>query len=268
MKKISAVLPLYNGIKYISECIGSIQQQTFLEWELIIVNEYGSDDGCADLVLEYAKSDSRIRLIQNTARLGLAESLNVGIEAASGEYIARVDVDDPSYPERFEKQIAYMDRHPDVFMCGTLQRSVTTNGKYILDVPCDSEELKSAMLFGCEISHCSVLFRRDTWIENGFRYDKDCLCEDYDLWTKIMFEHKIVNLPEILVDHRWGFGNISIEKGEQLHKATRDISIRTLRNFGIEVSDEDNFLVAGWRNEPKKYARMNQAYFLKKTIGF
>lgn len=265
MVRISVVMPLYNGISYIQESIESIQNQAFTDWEFIVINEYGSDDGCADLVLEYAKSDSRIRLIQNKTRLGLAESLNVGIEAASGEYIARVDVDDPSYPERFEKQVTYMDRYPDVFMCGTLQRSVTTNGKYILDVPCDSEELKAALLFGCEISHCSVMFRRATWIENGFRYDKDCLCEDYDLWTKIMFEHKIVNLPEALVDHRWGFGNISIEKGERLHKAARDVSIRTLRNFGIEVSDEEDFLVAGWRNEPKKYARMNQAYFLKKN---
>lgn len=268
MCMISVILPLYNGIKYISESIESIQSQIFTDWEFIIVNEYGSDDGCAEVVCEYAKHDKRIKLIQNTKRLGLAESLNVGISYATGKYIARVDADDPSYPERFAKQVEYLESHPDVFMCGTLQRSVTPKRSYTLEVPCDSEELKAAMLFGCEISHCSVMFRRETWIENGWKYDKDSLCEDYDLWTKIMFTHRIVNLPKVLVDHRWGFGNISIAKGEALHKASRNVSIRTLQNFGITIDEADAFLVAGWRNEPRKYAKMNPSYFLRKNYEF
>ena len=98
---VTVILPLYNGIKYISESIESIKDQTFRDWEFIIVNEYGSDDGCAEVVCEYARHDERIRLIQNTKPLGLAESLNVGISHATGKYIARVDVDDPSYPTRF-----------------------------------------------------------------------------------------------------------------------------------------------------------------------
>ncbi len=263
--KVSIVLAVHNGLGYIEESIESILAQTYSDWEFIIVNEFDSDDGCADIVKEYAREDKRIRLIQNTKKLGLSESLNVGIHNASGQYIARVDVDDPSYKERLEKQVQYLDENPDVFMCGTLQRSVLPDSSYILEVPCEAEELKTAMLFGCEISHCSVMFRKDTWINEKMKYNKESLCEDYDLWTRIMFKHKIVNLPETLVDHRWGFDNISIAKGERLHKASRDVSRRTLEMFGVQIEEGDDFLVAGWRNEPKKFARMNPSYFIRKN---
>lgn len=265
MAKISVVMPLYNGILYVQEALQSIQKQTFEDWEFIIVNEYGSEDGCAEVVREYAKADSRIRLIQNTIRLGLAESLNVGIEAAKGEYIARVDADDPSYPERFEKQVKFLDEHPEIALCGTLQRSVLPNRSYVEEVPYETEELKAALLFGCEISHCSVMFRHQVFVQNGWKYDGDRLGEDYDLWTKIMFDARLCNLPEVLVDHRWGFHNISLAKGEALHQEVREISARSLERFGIKVSKEDFILLSGWRNRPEESARKNIAGFLKKT---
>ena len=266
MIQVSAILPLYNSAKYISESIESLQAQTLADWELIIVNEPDSIDGCAEIVKEYEKTDHRIHLIQNETRLGLAESLNVGIYQAKGKYIARVDADDPSCPERFAIQAEHLDSHPDIFMCGTLTRSVLPDRSYILEVPCRREELKAAMLFGCEISHCSVMFRREEFLQKGYRYDPAKLGEDYDLWTRIMFESPIVNLPQVLADHRWGFDNISIEKGERLHKEVREISARTLlQNFGIEVPESDLILLSGWRNQPKDFARKNTAYFLKKT---
>lgn len=265
---VSAVLPLYNGIKYLRECVESIQAQTLADWEVIIVSEYGSTDGSAELAHELARGDERIIVIENSERLGLARSLNVGISAAHGEYIARVDVDDPSYPERFERQTAFLDENPGVFLCGTLTRSVLPSDSYVLEVPCEREELKAAMLFGCEISHCSVMFRRAEFIEKGYAYDPVMLSEDYDLWTRIMFTENIVNLPEVLCDHRWGFDNISLEKGERLHKNVREISAEMLRcNFGITVSEEDHILLASWRNKPVEFARKNTPYFLTKTYA-
>ena len=187
--KVSIVLAVHNGLVYIEESVESILAQTYSDWEFIIVNEFDSNDGCADIVKEYAREDKRIRLIQNTKKIGLSESLNVGIHNASGQYIARVDVDDLSYKERLEKQVQYLDENPNVFMCGTLQRSVLPDSSYILEVPCEEEELKAAMLFGCEISHCSVMFRKDTWINEKMKYNTESLCEDYDLWTRVMFKH-------------------------------------------------------------------------------
>jgi len=262
MAKISAVLPLYNGIKYIEESIESVIGQTYRDWELIVVSEYGNNDGSAEAVELYVQKDSRICLIQNKVRLGLAESLNAGIRAAVGDYIARVDVDDPSYPERFARQVQYLETHPDVFLCGTLQRSVLPDRSYIQEAPADAEELKAELLFGCEISHCSVMFRRETFLRYGMYYDADRLGEDYDLWTRIMFRHKLVNLPEVLVDHRWGFENISLDKGEALNREKRQISARCLRLFGVEVPEEAMVLLSGWRNKPSEYARYHRSIFL------
>lgn len=265
---ISVILPLYKGINYIDECIKSVINQTYSEWELLVVSEFGNDDGSAEIVKKYELIDSRIALIENDSRLGLSESLNKGITLAKGKYIARVDVDDPSYSDRFEKQVEYLENNPDVFLCGSLQRSITPNKSSVLEVPCDREELKAALIFGCEISHCSVMYRRGEWLSSGYRYNPDSLCEDYDLWTQIMFEKKLVNIPEVLVDHRWGFENISIAKGEKLIDAANEVSIRVLKQFNIDIDRRDDFLVAGWRNEPKKYAKMNQARFIRKTYEF
>lgn len=265
---ISAIMPVYNGVKYIIEAIQSIQSQTFTDWELIVINEFGSNDGSAEVIEEYAKNDKRIKLIQNDTRLGLAQSLNVGIFHAHGKYIARVDVDDPSYSERFEKQYAFMESNPEIFMCGTLTRSVLPSSNYILEVPCNREELKAALLFGCEISHCTVMFRREEFVKKKYFYNPEMLSEDYDLWTRIMFDENIVNLPEVLVDHRWGFENISLEKGEMLHQNVRSISAETIfRNFGVSVPENNLILLSSWRNKPTEFAKRNSSYFLTETFS-
>ncbi|WP_026657554.1 bifunctional glycosyltransferase/CDP-glycerol:glycerophosphate glycerophosphotransferase [Butyrivibrio sp. AC2005] len=261
---ISIIVPLYKGINFIEESIKSIQSQTHERWELIIVSEFGNDDGSDDIIKDYAALDNRIEIIKNTDCLGLAESLNVGIKAAKGKYIARVDVDDPSYPERLQKQYEFMEDNADVFLCGTLTRSVLPNTNYILNAPCDYEALKARLLFGCEISHCSIMFRRCEWLEAGYKYDAKSLCEDYDLWTRIMFEKKIVNIPEVLVDHRWGFENISIQKGDRLLAAAREVSRRTIFNaYGISIPDEDLYLCSGWRSLPKEQGRVGMSTFIR-----
>jgi len=266
MTKVSIVMPVYNGISFIEESIQSIKKQTFKDWEFLIVNELGSDDGSREVIEKHAAGDPRIKLIQNTERLGLAESLNRGIALAEGDYIARVDVDDPSYPQRLEKQTAYLDQHPAVTLCGAIQRSVTPTGSNVQWVSTDWEMLKASMLFGCEISHCAVMFRKSYFTGRNLVYDKEALSEDYDLWTKILYDTEIVNLPEVLVDHRWGFENISIQKGERLRDESRSISSRVLKQyFDIDIEEEnlDRYLLSGWNSRPTEYAVQNREKFLK-----
>lgn len=260
---ISAVMPLFHGMNYIEESLRSIQSQTFYDWEFIIVNE-PSDDGAIDIIQEYASRDKRIRLINNQKREGLSQSLNIGIAIAKGKYIARVDVDDPSDANRFMRQFEFMENNEDVFLCGTLTKSVLPNVSYILNVPCEVEDLKAALMFGCEISHCSVMFRREEWVLSGYSYNPNSLCEDYDLWTRIMFEKKIVNMREVLVNHRWGFSNISIAKGKNLIRAACEVSRRTIKNaFGVEMTGDDMLpLYSGWRSMPREFAKNNTSRFL------
>lgn len=264
MPKITALMPLFNGRRYIRESLESIQKQTFSDWEFIIVNDFGSDDGCADIVRRYAQKDPRIKLVQLEERFGLAASLNVGLEMAQGEYVARVDVDDPSEPTRFEKQVAYMDAHTEVSLCSVWQRSITPQASYVQKAAFEAEELKASMLFGCEISHCGVMLRKVDFDSHGWRYNPKYLGEDYELWCRMLRENAvIVNIPEVLVSHRWGFGNISIDKGERLREEVRSISAEMISFLGIRAERYNSFLFSGWRNRPENFAKENSELFLR-----
>ncbi len=262
--RVSVLMPLYNGKAFIEESLRSVQAQTFTDWEFIIVNDCGSDDGCADIVRAYAARDPRIRLIQCTERLGIAASLNKGLDTAVGDYVARVDVDDPSAPERLEKQVAFMDAHPELVLCSSWQRSVTPDRSYVQKVAAEREELKAAMLFGCEVSHCGVMLRREAFLENGWRYDPNYYGEDYELWLRVLAAGGAMeNIPEPLVSHRWGFGNISLQKGEKLRREVCTLSARAVRAVGVDTSRYPIQLFAGWRNQPTEYARRHQEEFLR-----
>ena len=117
MVSISVVMPIYNTpVSFLKEAVESILNQTFSDFEFIII-----DDGSANEVKEYLEglTDPRIRIIRNEKNLGITKSLNIGFHAAKGKYIARMDSDDVSLSERFEKQFMFMETHPDVIMCGT-----------------------------------------------------------------------------------------------------------------------------------------------------
>jgi glycosyltransferase involved in cell wall biosynthesis len=268
MSKVSVVMPLYNGEKYLPEAIECTLNQTFEDFEFIIVNEYGSSEAASEILSRYAALDARIKIIQNTERLGIAESLNAGIRAAQGEYIARVDADDPSYEERFEKQVEFLDANSDVFLCGALQRSLTPNSIEIQVVPCEREDLKAALLFGCEITHSLVMMRRADIVANDWFYSNEFLSEDYALWASLLHKAVFVNLPVVLGDHRWGYGNISIDRGESFAQDVCLTSARALEPLGINMEDWDMRLLGGWRTIPTQYARRDPKNFLDGGCAF
>jgi glycosyltransferase involved in cell wall biosynthesis len=114
--KISVVMPVYNGKEYLALAVESILRQTFADFEFIIIND-GSTDNSADIAASY--EDPRIKLLHNDKNLGLIPSFNRGLENSRGEYIARMDADDIAFPDRFKKQVAFLDDHPDIALCGS-----------------------------------------------------------------------------------------------------------------------------------------------------
>ncbi len=145
MAVISVVMPVYNTpVPYLKEAVGSILGQTFRDFELIIV-----DDGSENETEEYLRtlSDPRIRLIRNETNRGITRSLNIGFAAARGKYIARMDGDDISFPERFEKQFAFMESHPDVFVCGADSVNLGDEPRPVSTVMEDMESYRVRMLF-------------------------------------------------------------------------------------------------------------------------
>ncbi len=245
--KISVVMPVYNGEEHLAESIDSILAQTYEDFEFLILNEYGSSMEATRLLTEYAGRDKRIRLIQNETRLGLAESLNKGFQLAEGEYIARMDADDRSAPTRFEKQVTYLDAHPEVSVCGSWQEHF---GRYTdFHRPAeDNEDLRAALLFKCDVCHSTVMLRKADFLKNNLYYDPKIAAEDYDLWLRAAFECglKFHTVQEILGYYRLSEDSISEAKLEQLQQEGIQTAKRQLQRLGIRISRNDEMLLASW----------------------
>ena len=200
MPKISIICAAYNACSCYSfeKSISSILTQTFKEFEFIICDD-GSTDGTWDSLVRFSESDNRIRLIRNEKNLGLAASLNKCLEISEGEYIARHDCDDYAAPDRLEKQISYLEEHPEISILGTFAYLFDEGGIWG-KITFPTEVTKKDFLFSSPHQHGSVLFRRDALMRaGGYRVAKETRrCEDYDLFMRMHLFAKSANLNEYL----------------------------------------------------------------------
>lgn len=207
--KLSVILPVYNGQEYLLEAIESILSQGFSDFELIIIND-GSTDHSATIIEKL--EDPRIKFFQQSNK-GLAATLNRGISLAKGEYIVRQDQDDISFQSRFQKQVEFLDTNLEVGMVGTAAEIWVGNERTnrFLKHPTDNAVIKFAMLFDNPFVHSSVMLRRSVFEKVG-NYSEDFLRqppEDYELWSRVMREYKLANLPDVLVAYREVHGSMS-----------------------------------------------------------
>jgi glycosyltransferase involved in cell wall biosynthesis len=246
--RVSVVLAVYNTERYVREAIDSILGQTFEDFEFIIVND-GSTDGTTDILLSY--EDPRIVLLRNEQNSGVTRALNRGLARARGEYIARMDPDDFSMPERLEKLVAYLDAHPAVGLVGAWSEWTDEQLErlFVLKPPTDSPLIKWTLLFRNSFVHPSVMYRRSL-IERLGGYGTDYAL-DRDLWTRLIPETEMANLPEIL--HKWRRhpDTISVKRAERGCKVGLNVSRDTLaRLLGVDVSVEELLQVrALWEGE-------------------
>ena len=240
---ISVVMSNYNTpIKYLKESIDSVLNQTYSNFEFIII-----DDGSTDDSLEFIKSydDPRIQLIINEENIGLTKSLNKGFEVAQGEFIARMDTDDICYPERFEKQIEYMKNHPDTFVCGSWAKILDEKGNSrIEDWACgeikDTEVYRINLLF-CNypnVWHPSVLIRHQLLLDNNIKYDTECkYAQDYELWTRCSRIANFYILPEYLLKYRIHDTSISVSKRSTQKECDYYIIQNQLNHLHLTLKD-------------------------------
>ena len=196
MPRVSVVTSVYNGELYLKECIESILNQTFRDFEYIILNN-GSTDNTSEILKLY--SDPRLRVIHQE-NLGISRSLNKGIDLSSSDLIARLDADDYSMPQMLEQQITFMEKHPDVVLCGS--RWLELVGKKIFKqivnfVETDQAIRKSMSLFN-PFSHSTVIFRKKTFITAGGYNERFKYSQDYDLWLRMLAFGKTLILKEEL----------------------------------------------------------------------
>lgn len=208
--KISVLLPVYNAEKYLKESIESILNQTFKDFELIIIND-GSTDESENIIQSF--DDSRVKYFLNETNLGLINTLNKGIELSEGKYIARMDADDICSLNRLEKQYNYLEQNTKVVLCGSWAKTIDEFGLTTGRIRrIDSNELiRVNMLFTTPFIHPTVMIRKEVIVK--FLYNEDAKhCEDMELWIRIsqIGEYQFYNIPDYLLYYRIHLSNISV----------------------------------------------------------
>ncbi|MDR2906222.1 MAG: glycosyltransferase [Helicobacteraceae bacterium] len=239
MPKISVIMPCYNGQNFVAEAIDSILSQTFDDFELLIIDD-GSTDKSADVILSF--KDKRIRYIKNEKNIGLIKTLNKGLDLSNGEYVARMDADDISYPERFAMQTKLLDDNHDVVMCGTWINFFNYPPR-AGDGHHATEITYLSILSGWCINHPTVMFRKSVLDSNGLRYDESYpSAEDYELWSRMIRFGRIVNIPQVLLDYRWHNNNISVVKESQMKETVARVKQNMLQFLTTDIGKQKELL--------------------------
>ena len=226
--KISVLMSAYNSEKYIAEAIESILNQTFKDFEFIIIND-GSTDKTAEIIEKYAKKDVRIRFVNNTKNQGIIAALNPGFAMCRGEYIARMDSDDISTPERLATQVAYLDAHPEVDLCSCGMELFGAKQE-IWVREANVEDVKITALFHSPILHASSMWRRASFERVGLRFLQEMVpAEDYDMWTRAMAAGlRLVNIPQVMYKYRIHPSRATTQTDKTAHK-DREVKANFLR---------------------------------------
>ena len=211
-------MPAYNVEKYIGEAIESILNQTFTDFEFIIIND-GSTDKTPSIIQEYAQKDKRIKFINNKTNKGFIACLNECLDVAQGEYVAKMDSDDISIPTRLAKQVEFLDSHPDYGMVGCGLRAFQGADFSYANPP---EVRVGDFLFGCKTT--IFMARRDIIELHHLRFDPDYFAaEDMEFYSRFARYAKIHNLQEILYLYRIHGTNVSKTKADAQAKTTQKI---------------------------------------------
>lgn len=237
---VSVIMPVYNAERHLEEAIQSILNQTYDNIELIIIND-GSTDQSQNIIKTIQLKDTRIRLVSRENR-GIARTLNEAVMMAAGEYVARMDSDDFSCEERIEKQVAYLETHKEIDLCGTF---VAVNSKEnIRQYPETDEEIRKFMFLGNPFAHPTVMWRKGVVNIEDMAYNPDYDAEDYDLWSRFVIKHKVANIPEPLLIYRVDGTNISIKKAKQMllsnHRVRRQYCLLMKVKYDMETPFEES----------------------------
>ena len=211
MVKVSCVLPVYNGLPYLEEAVLSVLAQDFADFELLLIDD-GSTDGSGDLCRALAARDARIRVISQ-ANAGIVASLNRGVAQAQGEYIARMDADDLCKPERFGRQVAFLDENSDVAAVGSRLNVIDGEGRFVHKARGNAWQGGSHFpAAGITFCHPTVMFRRAAFAQTQGYSEDFHAAEDYALWIEMSRLGRLIELPDYLLDYRVHGGSTSLVK--------------------------------------------------------
>ena len=262
-------MTMFDAATHLRASVESILGQTFGDFEFVIVDD-GSRDDSAAIVESYG--DARIRLVCNDRNKGQTPCLNQGLALARGEWVARQDADDISLPRRLERQMERLRRDKKLALLGCQAWLVDDGGKFtgLLDVALGPESIEWAGLWENPFIHTAAIFRRDAVARLGGYDESFRICQDYDLWTRLVAEHPAANLSDRLVVYRHAAQSLQHSGRETVHEESRRVLRRLLaRAFEHAVSDGDievlmrfreGVSAAGLAEFRAAYARLLDAY--------
>lgn len=233
---LSIIMPVYNAEAYMREAVESILAQTYTDFELIIVED-GSTDNSPEIIESF--TDSRIQRLYNDGNKGIVYTRNRGMANARGRYIAPFDADDIAHPEKFAKQIQFLEDNPGYGLLGTWAKLIDKNGKPLREkwkVNAPPERIPSILLFRNYFVQSSVVLRREAIPPGGYEKGFDAV-EDYRMWTKIATRWKVWNYTEYLVKYRIHEQGISMREEEQLPDKENLIYKTLYHHLGIILTE-------------------------------
>jgi glycosyltransferase involved in cell wall biosynthesis len=238
--EISVLMPVFNTECYLKQAIDSVLNQTFRDFELIVIND-GSTDSSEKIVLSY--SDSRIKYYKNSKNIGIVASRNKGIDLCGGRFIALLDSDDVALPDRLQKQWDFLNTHPEFVMVGGFVEKITSDNRHIRRSGkyCPPPLIKTQLFFRNTFAQSTMLIRADVIKEFRYSDDYSFYAEDYFLWTQIAFKYPVANLPEVLAQYRVHRQSVTIRTKETdtQRNAMMKVHVYHLNKLNINPSSDE-----------------------------
>jgi hypothetical protein len=247
--RVTVLMCVFNGEEFLREAVDSVLAQTFSDFELVLIDDC-STDGSAEILASY--DDCRLRVTRNEQNLGLTVSLNIGLQLARGEFVARQDADDVSHPTRLDSQVAFLDREADVAMVGTRVRIIDDVGRTLRPIVLHRTDTclgaQWQLLFGSPFAHSSVMFRRAIVLAELGGYNESFrFSQDFELWSRLLRRHEAMNLPETLLDYRSHAGSIVGMRGAHVLESRRhnaQLNLALLRSNAERLLDSPELATA------------------------
>lgn len=244
MARVSVIIPLYNAKSYIGLTMESILNQTYQDFEILIIDDCSSDGSLKEVE---RMADKRVRILRNEKNMGIAYSRNRGLEEASGEYIALLDHDDLSPEYRLEHEVDFLDSHPDIMVVGGHERDIDQDGRDLnkqWNTYRNPKYIKAYMMFSNAVPNGAAMFRKSFVDRYHIRYEENMYgAEDYGFWSECALHGNIANLDEVMLYWRVGHGNVTEEvwrnKWEKKREVLRKIKARTLEKTGFRFEEEE-----------------------------
>ncbi len=261
--QVSILMPVYNTALYLREAMDSMLSQTFTDFELIVLNDCSPDN--AEEILD-TYDDPRIVRYKGEKNVGLSNVLNIGIEMARGKYIARMDSDDISLPNRLQVQVDFLEAHPEIDLI-SVGMQLFGASESVWKRERDLEKVKIEAMFHSPILHASSVWRKASFEQHGLRFRQEMVpAEDYELWTRALVKGlKLVNLPEVLYKYRLHQSQATLQKDKVLEKE-RMVQKYYMRMVLPSLS-ESNIEAFPRKLWPVFFANLKSGFFDKKTLA-